>query len=315
MREVLEAGPWFFGSRPLVLKPWTIDMDMDKIQDYNYPMWVQFPNLRLNLWSSVGISKIASFIGYPITTDKLTATRERLSYARVLLEVKLPLKDPLPDEIIVQGPDGESYKQSVLYKLKPRWCSLCNILEHETEKYRRKKNVNKKWIPVNKQPVKDAPMNQSNVQQQDLVNKEGPTESVGSEKNEAEMVGNDIGDTPVVEKQIHERRDNALGVSPRMSCLGAQNATISDNLHVSGKHAQNVHMHILGASKSQPSVNTTGFTSATRAIVARRVFVNDPRPSIQASHFSILDHPTVELDPSSIDRGSFFSNAPVNLEY
>ncbi|XP_020266342.1 uncharacterized protein LOC109841815 [Asparagus officinalis] len=120
MREILEAGPWFFGARPLVLKPWTIDTDIEKIQDQKYPIWVQFPNLRLNLWSSIGISKVASLIGCPITTDKLTATRQRLSYARVLLEVDLPLKEPLPDMVEIQGPNGNSYCQKVIYEFKPR---------------------------------------------------------------------------------------------------------------------------------------------------------------------------------------------------
>ena len=108
MRKVLDAGPWFFGSRPLVLKPWSIDSEVEKIQDCSYPLWVQFPNLKLNLWSATGISKISSLIGCPITTDMLTATRQRLSYARVLLEVKLPLKESLPDTVEIQGPDGKS---------------------------------------------------------------------------------------------------------------------------------------------------------------------------------------------------------------
>ncbi|XP_020242573.1 uncharacterized protein LOC109820787 [Asparagus officinalis] len=132
MRDILEAGPWFFGSRPLILKPWTIETDIEKLQDHSYPIWVQFPNLRLNLWNSTGISKVASLIGCPITTNKLTATRQRLSYARVLLEVKLPLTDPLPDQIQIQGPNGISYLQKVLYEFKPRWCSLCKNVGHET---------------------------------------------------------------------------------------------------------------------------------------------------------------------------------------
>ncbi|XP_020258991.1 uncharacterized protein LOC109835426 [Asparagus officinalis] len=146
MRGILEDGPWFFGSRPLVLKPWTIDMDIEKLQDQKYPIWVQFPNLRLNLWSSTGISKIASLIGCPIATDKLTASRQRLSYARVLLEVDLPFKEPLLDQIEIQGPDGKSYHQKVVYEFKPRWCSFCNSVGHDSQHCR--KHVQKRvWVP------------------------------------------------------------------------------------------------------------------------------------------------------------------------
>ncbi|XP_020261707.1 uncharacterized protein LOC109837769 [Asparagus officinalis] len=154
MRKILEAGPWFFGSRPLVLKPWSIDTEMEKIQDCTYPMWVQFPNLRLNLWSQIGISKISSLIGCPITTDMLTATRQRLSFARVLLEVKLPLKEQLPDSIEIQGPDGEKYNQKVIYELKPKWCTFCNMVGHDTDFCRRQK-IKKVWVPVNRQKEKE----------------------------------------------------------------------------------------------------------------------------------------------------------------
>ncbi|XP_020261634.1 uncharacterized protein LOC109837705 [Asparagus officinalis] len=133
-----------------MLKPWSIDADLDKMQDFYYPMWVQFSNLRLNLWSSIGISKVASLIGNPISTDKLTATRQRLSYARVLLEVKLPLKEPLPDQFNIQGLDGTSYTQTVIYEFKPKWCSLCSKIGHDIEQCRRIK-TKKIWVPVIRQ--------------------------------------------------------------------------------------------------------------------------------------------------------------------
>ncbi|XP_020255402.1 uncharacterized protein LOC109832461 [Asparagus officinalis] len=148
MKDIFEAGPWFFGSRPLVLKPWSIDTDLDKIQDFSYPLWVQFPNLKLNLWSSTGISKVASLIGKPIATDKLTATRQRLSYARVLLEVNLPLNEPLPDHLVIHDPDGRRHVQEVIYEFKPRWCTLCSKVGHETGQCRR--NARKIWVPVNR---------------------------------------------------------------------------------------------------------------------------------------------------------------------
>ncbi|XP_020264066.1 uncharacterized protein LOC109839998 [Asparagus officinalis] len=166
MRDVLEAGPWFFGSRPLMLKPWSIDTDLENLQDFYYPMWVQFPNLRLNLWSSTGISKVASLIGKPIATDKLTATRQRLSYARVLLEVKFPLKEPLPDQLIIQGPDGRNYTQPVLYEFKPRWCTLCSMVGHNIEQCRRNR-AKKVWVPIKKQVGKET---QANSEHYEMVN-------------------------------------------------------------------------------------------------------------------------------------------------
>ncbi|XP_020253878.1 uncharacterized protein LOC109830936 [Asparagus officinalis] len=103
MSEILENGPWFFGSRPLSLKPWSIGDDYEKINDGIYLVWILLPALKLNLWNAKmllvvqlplklnlwnakSISKIASAVGRPITTDKLTANKQRLAYARVLVE-------------------------------------------------------------------------------------------------------------------------------------------------------------------------------------------------------------------------------------
>ncbi|XP_020261132.1 uncharacterized protein LOC109837342 [Asparagus officinalis] len=105
MSIILENGPWFLGSRPLLLKSWSIDDELEKRKDSVYPVWIHLPGLRLNLWNERSISKIASLIGKPITTDKLTANRQRLAYARVLVEVTLP--SSLPDEIHIQGPNGK----------------------------------------------------------------------------------------------------------------------------------------------------------------------------------------------------------------
>ncbi|XP_020243219.1 uncharacterized protein LOC109821445 [Asparagus officinalis] len=114
MMIILESGPWFFGSRPLLLKPWSIDEEIGKRNDCLYPMWIQLPGLRLNLWNAKCISKIASLIGKPIATDKLTASRQRLEYARVLVEVSMP--SPLPDHISIQGPKGKNIIQKAVDK-------------------------------------------------------------------------------------------------------------------------------------------------------------------------------------------------------
>ncbi|XP_020240918.1 uncharacterized protein LOC109819572 [Asparagus officinalis] len=248
MREILEAGPWFFGSRPLMLKPWSIDADIDKMQDFYYPMWAQFPNLRLNLWSSIGISKVASLIGKPIATDKLTANRERLSYARVLLEVKLPLKDPLPDQLNIQGPDGISYTQSVIYEYKPKWCSLCSKIGHVTEQCRRIK-TKRMWILVIRQA--EAP----------VLSKE-PTVIPGLERDS-------------VVQQIPEANISTEQIA------GKNKETLSAGKHAqTEKHAQ-AESRIAGKGSltfpandsylySAPIVNASGFSSVNRTNLARR---------------------------------------------
>ncbi|XP_020240887.1 uncharacterized protein LOC109819544 [Asparagus officinalis] len=152
MNDILVNGPWFFGSRPLLLKAWSSGDEIEKLNDYIYPMWIQFPALRLNLWNSKSLSKIASLIGKPIATDKLTASRQRLSYARVLVEAHMPA--PLPDQISIQGPNGVMIKQKVIYELKPKWCDKCKIVGHDTM-YCRRFPKTQRWVPKNAQNGKN----------------------------------------------------------------------------------------------------------------------------------------------------------------
>lgn len=51
MRDALLAkGPWFYANRPLLLRPWSDDMNIDKFNTKTFPFWIQFPGLSLNLW-------------------------------------------------------------------------------------------------------------------------------------------------------------------------------------------------------------------------------------------------------------------------
>ncbi|XP_020258369.1 uncharacterized protein LOC109834759 [Asparagus officinalis] len=219
MREVLEAGPW------------------------------------LNLWSSIGISKVASLIGKPIATDKLTANRERLSYARVLLEVKLLLKDPLPDQLNIQGPDGISYTQSVIYEYKPKWCSLCSKIGHDTEQCRRIK-TKKMWVPVIRQAENHAQMN------------------VAPELSKEPAI------IPGLDRESFVQQTSEANINTEQ-VVGKSKETLP-----AGKHAQTEkHAHaecrfggkgisIYPANDSllfsTPIVNTSGFSSVNRANLTRR---------------------------------------------
>ena len=49
---------------------------------------MRFPTLDLKLWSKRNISRIVIRVGNLLHMDKATATGERLSYARVFVEVK-----------------------------------------------------------------------------------------------------------------------------------------------------------------------------------------------------------------------------------
>lgn len=42
LRAVLEKGPWFFfWGKPLILKPWYVDFDLDQVETNVFPIWIQ----------------------------------------------------------------------------------------------------------------------------------------------------------------------------------------------------------------------------------------------------------------------------------
>ncbi|CAH9082606.1 unnamed protein product [Cuscuta europaea] len=70
--KVFTEGPYNIIGRLLFLKMLSEDFTFDDEAFLKVPIWVKFPNLPLNLWNEEAMSLIASKVGVPITTDKVT---------------------------------------------------------------------------------------------------------------------------------------------------------------------------------------------------------------------------------------------------
>ncbi|OIT35019.1 hypothetical protein A4A49_03017 [Nicotiana attenuata] len=146
---IIQNGPYTFNNRPMILKDWTPDFNIRNESLRLVPIWVIVPGLPIQFWAEENLGRLVSYIEQPLCTDKLTAHYDRVSYARVLIEVDVT--QPLPDVLPVIMADGNIWNQDVEYELKPMFCQECNQFGHTTEKYRRKqpqvqpeKNQNKK---------------------------------------------------------------------------------------------------------------------------------------------------------------------------
>ncbi|KAJ6871107.1 hypothetical protein NC652_036702 [Populus alba x Populus x berolinensis] len=130
---VLAEGPYSVYGRPLLLQLMSEYFNISTKNMTKVLVWVKFPNLPLKCWSIQGLSKISSVLGKPLQSDKLTATMERLSFARVLIE--LDLLDELPSSIPICLPNGTTLNQSVVYETFPRFYKHCRVLGHSTGAY------------------------------------------------------------------------------------------------------------------------------------------------------------------------------------
>ncbi|KAK8549624.1 hypothetical protein V6N13_073407 [Hibiscus sabdariffa] len=128
MDWVLENGPWHIQNKPLILRKWEpnlrrLDLDLKKI-----PVWVQLYNVPLELFSRRGLSYIASAIGVPLYMDTITASKGKLEFAKVCIEIEVGAR--FPKVIHVQLRDGTVVSVTVHIPWSPHSCSKCQVFGH-----------------------------------------------------------------------------------------------------------------------------------------------------------------------------------------
>lgn len=126
-QRILEARPWFVKGHLLVLRRWTENQNFQKEEMNSVPIWVKFPNLKLNCRTANVISKISSCIGKPICMDHQTASGKRLAFVKVMVEVTVGTV--LPSSISVAS-KGSIFHQAVEYDWKQKGCEVCNTFNH-----------------------------------------------------------------------------------------------------------------------------------------------------------------------------------------
>ncbi|CAH9064903.1 unnamed protein product [Cuscuta epithymum] len=121
--HVLAEGPYILYGKTMFLKVLSEDFSTDGDEFLKVPIWVKFPNLSMRLWKARELGMIASQVGVPITTDKVTQDTVYTHFARVLIEVDIS-KAPITQFPIVP-PSGKEYLQRVTYETFPDFCYHC----------------------------------------------------------------------------------------------------------------------------------------------------------------------------------------------
>lgn len=79
------------------------------------------------MWHAKGLAIIASFLGKPLMSDKLTLSRQRMGYARVCVEIYASCEFPSMIPIII---GGKRIEIPVEYPWNPPRCTFCSIFGH-----------------------------------------------------------------------------------------------------------------------------------------------------------------------------------------
>ncbi|XP_019256569.1 PREDICTED: uncharacterized protein LOC109235000 [Nicotiana attenuata] len=181
--EVLYSGPHMPNNKPIIVKVWSADFDINKEVLQTIPVWF----------------KISSGLGIPLYADACTTQVDRISYARVLVEMNVAKE--LPRSIKVTDPNGREFVQEIAYDWVPEFCNKCIQVGHKCRVDEqvgpklKAKNPNQKqeWQPKpvlkvqeaadKEQPKMTAPSIEGNASTSTLV----ASASIGARKRDEEQ--------------------------------------------------------------------------------------------------------------------------------
>ncbi|GFS31042.1 hypothetical protein Acr_00g0015330 [Actinidia rufa] len=100
----------------------------------SFLVWVQLRDVPLTLWNPMVFGKICFKLGRPLHMDKLTTRKEKVTYARCLVEVDLDKE--LIHFVMLHFKEGGEHEQRVFYENLPKFCSHCRKGGHNKENYK-----------------------------------------------------------------------------------------------------------------------------------------------------------------------------------
>ncbi|KAK4381076.1 putative ribonuclease H protein [Sesamum angolense] len=114
---------------------WEPCMVLRKLKHTEVPVWIKLRHLPVELWTTEGLSTMASGIGRPLYPDSITRACTRLDFARVCIMLNVSSK--LPKHVVIMMPNelgGESAcKVDIEYEWLPPKCTGCASLGHSTK--------------------------------------------------------------------------------------------------------------------------------------------------------------------------------------
>lgn len=134
--NVLKGGPYFFDSKPMYCKAWTPSVDYTKEPVQVVPLWIKLTGLNVKYWGERSLFKIAGMIGKAIKVDQATLNRDKLMFAKVLVEINMGQGCPKVLQFINE--EGVQIEQSVEYEWLPTVCSVCKGMGHVSDQCKRK---------------------------------------------------------------------------------------------------------------------------------------------------------------------------------
>ena len=117
-----------FDKKPFVVKSWSNNISYEKEHISTIPIWVRFTKLVIHYRGERCLTLIARMLGSVVRTDNATKNKDRMQFARVLVE--LSIDGEFYDTISFTNEDDELMTITVEYDWKPSKCSKCKQKGH-----------------------------------------------------------------------------------------------------------------------------------------------------------------------------------------
>lgn len=151
-QKVINGGTQFFDSKPVIIKPWSEEINYAKDPIKQVPVWIKLPGLEVKYWGEKSLFKIAGQVGQAIRVDQATKNRDKLMFAKILVEVTIGQHYPKCIQFVNEK--GALMEQSVEYDWLPIECTHCRGIGHASHACSKNNPKQNKVTKVVSKPVK-----------------------------------------------------------------------------------------------------------------------------------------------------------------
>lgn len=121
----------------LCLQYLIVSQDYAEVHDedrQSIPAWIQIHGLPPDCWTLRILNLIKSEVGRPLYMNKLTRTRERLTYVRILVEVGMEGKRTEASPITL--PTSSQLDLAIIYEGMSKYYTSCHRIGYHRDKCR-----------------------------------------------------------------------------------------------------------------------------------------------------------------------------------
>ncbi|GJW93710.1 beta-glucosidase 12 [Tanacetum coccineum] len=139
MNGVLENGPWFIRSAPIILKKWMPNVNLLKEDLKSFPIWVKFHDIPIVAFTVDGLGVMATKLSNLIMLDSYTSSMclqswGCMDYACALIDIRADLE--LKEDMVIVIPNVEDdgdvlHMVRVEYELESPRCGVCMVFGHD----------------------------------------------------------------------------------------------------------------------------------------------------------------------------------------